>query len=386
MRVLHLADLHICLSGPRAEECRRIIDWIPPNAREVKPDVIVICGDIFERRSTPQERIFLAEFLRALSDVAPVYLINGNHDDKNDLRLFRKEYGWSMPIEVVLEPAVLSLGGLRMAFLPWPEFGLLAKASATASIATRRELARSALIDILQGFRTNPGIAPGKPSLLITHLSVTGASMDSGQPVSGGEGISLSVDDLLQSGTAGIALGHIHLRQQMRCFDGRQVHYAGAPFRSSFGEAKGTKGGLIWDWDGKTWKVMPWDTPARNMVLLEHTWIAPEEGAVLEPNPGPLATDEDVRDADVRLRITFPAEFREAMRVAMTPALDSLRAAAHYVTVEERPTIISRTRCVEITAARMTIEKLRAWAQAVGTDIPDGAEVKLGILEAGVMQ
>jgi hypothetical protein len=46
--------------------------------------------------------------------------------------------------------------------------------------------------------------------------------------------------------------------------------------------------------------------------------------------------------------------------------------------------VVSRTRCAEISAARTTVEKLRAWARAVETDVPAGAESKLGILEKEV--
>lgn len=383
MRALHLGDLHVYLSGPRAEECRRILDWIAINARELKPDVIVIAGDVFERRSSPQERIYLAEFLRAIADVAKVFIINGNHDDRDDLRLFRKEYGWSLPIEIILDPDVRSYAGMSMAFLPWPCLGnLAAKSGAAESIATRRETARGALVDIIRGFRNDKGIAPNLPSLLIAHMSVTAASMDSGQPVSGGEEIALSVAELLESGAAGVALGHIHLRQEMKGFDGRPVFYAGAPFRGTFGESKGTKGGLIWDWNGKAWKVTPWEVPARRMVLLDAVWT-PAEGDLLGLSIKPLITENDVNDSDVRVRITFPVESREAMREALAPELDALREVAHSVMVEERPVIISRTRCVEISAARTTIEKLRAWAQAVGSEVPERAEAKLQELEEG---
>jgi exonuclease SbcD len=382
MRVLHLADLHIYLSGPRAEECRRIIDWIAGNAWAAGPDAIVIAGDVYERRSTPAERLYLAGFLQALADVAPVYLINGNHDDRDDLRLFQKEYGFLTRAEIFLEPEVWpGPAGLRLAFLPWPELGQVsAKAGAAESIATRRELVRSALIDVLRGFAAGGEVEPGKPSLLVAHLSVTGASMDSGQPVSGGEELALSAEELLESGCAGVALGHIHLRQQMKTADTRPVMYAGAPFRGSFGEAHGTKGGLLWDWNGKAWEVTPWDAPARRMVLLERAWLPAEEAGAHE-HVVPLVEEEGVADSDVRVRITFPAEVREAMREAMAGELDALRAVAHGVTVEERPTIISRTRCVEIAAARTTMEKLEAWAQAVGSDVPAGAGEKLSALE-----
>ena len=386
MRVLHLADLHIYLSGPRAEECRRVIDWIAINAKEVKPDAIVVAGDVFERRSTPQERVYFAELMCALGAVAKVYIINGNHDDVDDLRLFRKEYGWNTSIEIVLEPDVRKYAGISFAFLPWPSLGhLTTKAGGAESIASRRELARSALVDVLRGFRNNPAVGPDKPSLLVAHLSVMGASMDSGQPVSGGEDIALTADDLLESNTTGVALGHIHLRQQMKGLDDRPILYAGAPFRGSFGEAKGTKGGLLWDWSGKAWQVTPWELPARRMVLIERTWAPPTEEAVQELELVDMPSDDEVRDSDVRVRISFPAESREAMREAMASELDALREIAHAVTVEERPLIVSRTRCVEITAARTTMEKLQAWALAVGSEVPAGAETKLHVLEAEVV-
>jgi len=374
MRVLHLSDLHVYLSGPRAGECRRIIDWIALNAKEVKPNFIVIPGDIFERRSSPQERIYLAEFLRALGDVARVFIINGNHDDRDDLRLFRKEYGWDLPVEIILEPGVIGCPGVDLAFLPWPSLGnLAAKAGSSESIVTRREMARSALIDILRGFPLDPS----KPSLLIAHVSVTGASFDSGQPVSGGEDIALTVDELLESGAAGVALGHIHLRQQMKCLDGRPVFYAGAPFRGSFGEAKGTKGGLVWDWIGGAWRVTPWDVPAKPMLLLEASF---ENGGFVG---GTYA--DNIAGAEVRLRISFPSEEREAARIQAEELKKALEAeGAHSVTIDERPVIVTRSRCVEITAARTTIEKLNAWAQAAGSEIPEDAEAKLQILEAEV--
>jgi hypothetical protein len=115
------------------------------------------------------------------------------------------------------------------------------------------------------------------------------------------------------------------------------------------------------------------------MVLIDEDWAPPEERSSV-----PSVLEDEVNDADVRVRITFPSEFREAMRADLQPALDRLRSAAHSVIVEERPIVISRTRCSEISAARTTAEKLRAWAQAVEVEVPAGAEAKLGILEGEV--
>ena len=379
MRIFHLADLHIKFSGPRAGECRRILEWIPEHVPEIEPDAIVISGDIFDRRSLPEERLFLLDFLIKLEEKAEslVFLINGNHDDPEDVQLFDS---WRGSIEVITHPEIRTFKDLTLAFLPWPQLAILAATAPDVSIADRKEVARAALLDILRGFEI-PG---GAPSLLVAHMPVLGASMDSGQPVSGGEEIALSTNDLLTCGAAGIALGHIHLRQQMRSGDrrgeiilgGRPVWYAGAPFRTTFGEASGSKGGLIWDWIDSAWRVTPWDAPARPMVLLEGKWI---DGQLTGLEHGPLD------DAEVRLRIEFPSEEREAARIRAEELKKAIEAeGAHSVTIDERPVIVTRSRCVEIAAARTTIEKLNAWAQAAGSEIPEDAEAKLQILEAGV--
>jgi len=379
VRILHLADLHIKLTGPRAEEARRVLDHIALNVGEVNPDVIIIAGDIYDRRSSPEERLYLAEFLTHLSAVAPVFAINGNHDDIDDVRLFRAEYGWNNLVEILTEPTTVYVADTgALCFLPWPNLAnLAAAAGAGASIALRREAAKTALLDIVRGFRAE--IKPGTPSILIAHMPVTGASMDSGQPVSGGDEIALSADELLEGGAAGVALGHIHLRQQIKSLDGRPVFFSGAPFRCNFGESHGMKGGLIWDWNGKSWDVTPWDVPARKMILIEGKWA---DGDVYIED---YEDWSDFKDAEIRLRIEFPTDDRDAVRRAAALKKDFLESqGAISVTIDERPIAVTRTRCAEITAARTTADKLLAWAQAAELSVPDGALVKLSILEMEV--
>ncbi len=383
MRILHLADLHIKLSGPRAGECRRILGWIADHVAQINPNAIIVAGDIFDARSTPEERLFLAEFLEQLRDVAPVYAIHGNHDNAEDVRLFNRVCDAIVITESSAENIFAMERTGALFFLPWPKLAnLAAELGPGASIAERREIAKAALIDILRGFRSR--LVLGSPSLLVAHIPVSGASMDSGQPVSGGDEIALSADELLECGAAGVALGHVHLRQQMKTGSSRRpVWYAGAPFRNSFGEASGAKGGLIWDWDGKAWQVTPWDVPARDMLLLETTWENGQLSRDIVVSDGPLG---DIRfdGAEIRLRVSFPPEEREAARAA-AEVLKSvhLAAGAYSVTVEERPIQISRTRCVEIQKAKTTFEKLKAWAEATGQELPAAAETRVAELEAG---
>lgn len=382
MRILHIADLHLKLSGPRADECRRVFDFIAGNVKSLGVSAIVIPGDLYDRRSAPEERLYLAEFLSSLVDSSHrVFAIPGNHDDKDDLRLFSEQYGFHAAFEIISEPAVRIFEDATFAFLPWPNLArLAASAGAGASIAVRRELARTALLDVVRGFRLDLESEPARPSLLVAHLPVTGASMDSGQPVSAGEEVSLSADELLESHAAGVALGHIHLRQAIGNLESRPVWYSGSPFRCNFGESRGTKGGLVWTWDKKkkTWAVEPWDLPARRMVLLQAKWT---DGAL-----SGFEEHEPLADAEVRLRIEFQPEDRDAVRARAEEVKTALTAeGAFSVTVEERPLLIARTRCAEVAAARTTAEKLAVWAQAAGVEAGlQGALSKLAILEPEV--
>ena len=70
MRILHLGDLHLRFSGPRAAECRRILDYVGEHAADAMLDAVIIAGDVFDTRSTPAERLYLASWLSALADVA----------------------------------------------------------------------------------------------------------------------------------------------------------------------------------------------------------------------------------------------------------------------------------------------------------------------------
>ena len=392
MRILHLADVHLLLRGPRSGECRRILDWIAEHAADVRADAAVIAGDVFDRLSTPEDREYLADWLGLIAEAAPmVFAIRGNHDHLVDQRLFNRFYG---NVLVVTEPSVQSFSDVTLAFLPWPDLGrLAAHMGPGASIADRRAGARAALLDVLRGFRADPGLRPGTPSLLVCHLPVLGASVDSGQPVATTDELALSADELLECGAAGVAAGHVHLRQQMRSGDGRPVFYAGAPFRGSFGEATGNKGGLIWDWVDGAWKVTPWNVPARRMLLVEAGLgqDVPEDGGGMfldyrgPDGGGDLCAPTDVEDAEVRLRVSFQAEYREAaLGIAEQDKREMLGLGAFSVAIDPQPIMVQRTRCVEIAAARTMGEKVAAWARAADVEVPAGAEEKLAALEAEV--
>ena len=92
MKIFHISDLHI---GKQlhlydiAAVQRAVLEQIVKKAKEERPDVIVIAGDIYDKSAPSGEAFHLFdEFLNALGDIKPmipVLIIAGNHD--NHLRL-----------------------------------------------------------------------------------------------------------------------------------------------------------------------------------------------------------------------------------------------------------------------------------------------------------
>ena len=87
MRFLHLADLHLGKyiygtslidNGDQKVWVDRFLD----KARELKPDAVVIAGDVYDRGLPPGQATKLLSFLvTTLSDLGiPVLITAGNHD------------------------------------------------------------------------------------------------------------------------------------------------------------------------------------------------------------------------------------------------------------------------------------------------------------------
>jgi exonuclease SbcD len=86
MRFIHTADWHlgrsfynISLIDDQAHVLNQLIDF----AREAKPDLLIIAGDIYDRAVPPTEAVKLLDevLCRLILDLkVPVFVIAGNHD------------------------------------------------------------------------------------------------------------------------------------------------------------------------------------------------------------------------------------------------------------------------------------------------------------------
>ena len=81
MRFAHLADTHI-KNLKYHYEYKTVFEQLYKNLREQNVDYIVHCGDIAHTKTqiSPEFVEMATDFFRNLGDIAPTYIILGNHD------------------------------------------------------------------------------------------------------------------------------------------------------------------------------------------------------------------------------------------------------------------------------------------------------------------
>ncbi len=81
MKIAHIADTHI-RNYKYHKEYRAIFEQIFDRLREEQVDLIVHCGDLAHTKTqlSPEYFDLATHFLKNLADIAPTYIILGNHD------------------------------------------------------------------------------------------------------------------------------------------------------------------------------------------------------------------------------------------------------------------------------------------------------------------
>ncbi len=97
MKIMHLSDLHMGIrlyQYDLREEQRHIFQQIVECAKEEKPDVVVIAGDIYDKSVPSAEAVKLFdEFITGLRNAnaqMPIMVISGNHDSAQRIDCFRE--------------------------------------------------------------------------------------------------------------------------------------------------------------------------------------------------------------------------------------------------------------------------------------------------------
>ncbi|MEM6789711.1 MAG: metallophosphoesterase [Myxococcota bacterium] len=372
--VIASGEHHIDVRGTRADECRRIHDWIAELVEEERPDAFLSGGDIYDRASTPADRKQVAEWLTQIAEVCPVVIARGNHDRPEDVALMRR-LKTRHPVIVEESCGVHVVGGVAVAAVAWPsKASLMAMLGRDIDSTGIDDAARLALQDVFRWLRTELDKLPeDMPRLMLGHFMVDGARVSTGQPLIGAE-LRVGLEDLALAGCDLVVAAHIHKPQDWQ-FGGTDVVYTGSPYRTAYGEteAKSVLSVTLEPGSDSMWERT--STPAQEMVLLEREWSSANGlGSDDTPAWGPRA--------DVRLRYRVAADERDAAKAAAAEWREQAVAdGADRVTVEEVVIQTARARAPEVAAAESLPEKLRLlWAQR-GEDMTDREPRVLGRLQ-----
>jgi exonuclease SbcD len=244
MRFIHTADWHLGRSFYNTaliEDQGYVLDQLVDLARDTKPNIILIAGDIYDRAVPPTDAVKLLDdvLTRLVLELEiPVILIAGNHDSPQRLqfgaRLMRslKLYVYGTLAEPTTFIQMPDEHGLVCFYpMPYAEPAFVSEHFQDDSINDHESALRVWLETIMQN---HPAHAR---SVVLAHAFVQGGVNSESErrlSLGGAETINSSVF----AGFNFVALGHLHEPQSV---GSEQIHYAGSLLKYSFSECHHTK-------------------------------------------------------------------------------------------------------------------------------------------------
>jgi exonuclease SbcD len=253
VKILHTSDWHVgrrIRGRDRSEEHRAVLVEIAGIAAVNEVDLTLVAGDLFDSSSpSPEAESIVWNALLQLSDIAPVVVVSGNHDNPGRLdavapllRLGRISVGaYALPPG---EGGVLNFGdiGTRVAVLPFVSQRGIVRAEQILDDDPDQHAGAYAdrmqrLIESLTNEMTADTV-----NLLTSHLTVYGGLAGGGERTAHIFGYAIPTSSF-PGHLSYVALGHLHRQQKMP--HGGAVWYSGSPLQLDFGEVDDQKGVLL---------------------------------------------------------------------------------------------------------------------------------------------
>ncbi|MDW7675199.1 MAG: exonuclease SbcCD subunit D [Bacillota bacterium] len=240
MRILHTSDWHLgrMFHGVQlVEDQAYVLDQFVKLLGEVKPDVVIVAGDIYDRAVPPVEAIKLLDetFSRILLDYkVPIIAIAGNHDSPDRLgfghRLLANQ-GLHLTGRVSnkLKPILIDdqYGSVAFCPIPYAEASIVREQFTNSQAANHHEALGVLVTHLQRQLKANSRI------IGIAHAFVAGSEeSESERPLSVGG--AATVDPAIFEQFHYVALGHLHRAQQAGA---SHIRYAGSLMKYSFQEA-----------------------------------------------------------------------------------------------------------------------------------------------------
>jgi exonuclease SbcD len=313
MKFVHLSDLHL---GKKVnefsmiEDQRYILKEILTIINDVKPDGVIIAGDVYDRTIPSEDAMKIwDEFLVSLAEKKlPVYAISGNHDSAirfSDHSALVETTGIHLSPEYNGSVNHYTLedenGLINIYLLPF------IKPATVRAFFPDDEI--NDYTDACSVAINHMNVNPKERNILVAHQMIIGSARCESEEVSVGglDGVDVSVFDNFDY----VALGHLHGKQKI----GRDtVRYCGTPLKYSFSEKDHKKSVTIVNLEEKgniTIEEIPL-VPMHDMREIKGTYEElmskkNYEGTDTDDYIHAVLTDEnDVIDAMAKLRVVYP--------------------------------------------------------------------------------
>ncbi len=364
IRVLHFADAHIGMENygrtdpatglnSRLGDFVHRLDEMIAYAREHDVDLTIFAGDAFKSRTpSPTHQRELAYRIRDLAALAPIVLLEGNHDlPQMDRKASSVEIYNTLAVPNVIVANTFTTtivetrrGPVFLGFAPYPVRQQLMRDQDTAgmTIADMDRLMAHVLGMTLEGFAEQAD-EYDMPRLLTGHFTVTGAVWGSERQIMLGRDVEAPLSVLADPRWDYVAMGHIHKSQNLT---GEQkgappVVYSGSIERIDFGEEHDRKG-FCWvelERGSANWQFI--ELNARPFVTISADLREEEEPTRILVE---LIDRRSLTDAVVRVRVQMTPETEARLDEGMIR--DALkRGGTHVIAgIEKRVQQVVRAR------------------------------------------
>lgn len=264
LRILQTADWHLgSFNGPtvNGENSRfldicRCLDALVMEAKKRQPDIIVIAGDVLHQARVWGDRALkesqtAIEYIRNLKKVAPVIVVRGtpNHDSIESFNMLKTAFDGDGNVKVITKPQVAKIftgayGWVQIACLPGFDRGYFRAKMPGLDKIEENEIFTQYIDTLIKGLKAQ--CEENVPCILVTHYTVDGANMESGQTAFFSQFEPCVYLPTLQAADFDLSLfGHIHRPQQIEgC---KNAFYCGAVSQLNFNDEGQERGFYIHD-------------------------------------------------------------------------------------------------------------------------------------------
>ncbi|GEQ33273.1 exonuclease SbcCD subunit D [Marinilactibacillus psychrotolerans] len=311
MRILHTADWHIgkiVNEFSMLEDQEYYLNQLVDKVKELKIDVLIMAGDLYDRAIPPKEAVTLANKIitRLIKEAGiPVLAIAGNHDSNERLEYAAELLETSnLFIEGMVKKITrkVTINGVNFYLLPFSDHITVRQLLEQDDIKDLED-ATKAQIELMKASmnleETNILIAHG---YIVNQTKESVEDSDSERPLS--IGTAEFVDASLFEDFDYVALGHLHKAQKVKW---EKIRYSGSPLKYSKSEVPHKKKSWVVEIEKDKLEVEPIEIePLRDMQVLRGTF---EELMKSESNHYTFFELEDknyVMDAMNQLRRRYP--------------------------------------------------------------------------------